>query len=184
MTQVAVSLQVASIRVTSRVTMTPPDKSSSALHLLVQPYLLYTLQYPASTPVPPSLFTGKHLFLSVTSSPGEITLVIGRDDEAGGTNTTSSAAGDVELWEELGMGRPRESAGPWRAFRVRGPLDLSESDRACAAVQNSHRSCSRALSGPLLADRSLTRAGLTGILNELTTPLRHASVPIYALSTW
>ncbi|GFZ51477.1 hypothetical protein JCM24511_09244 [Saitozyma sp. JCM 24511] len=130
--------------------MTPPDKSSPALHLLVQPYLLYTLQYPASTPVPPSLFTGKHPFLSVTSSPGEITLVIGRDDEAGGTNTTSSAAGDVDLWEELGMGRPRESAGPWRAFRVRGPLDLS----------------------------------LTGILNELTTPLRHASVPIYALSTW
>lgn len=27
-------------------------------------------------------------------------------------------------------------------------------------------------------------SGLTGILNELTTPLREAAVPIYAVSTW
>jgi hypothetical protein len=118
--------------------MSPPDKSSPALHLLVQPYLLYTLQYPAATHVPPSLFSDKHPFLSVTSSPGEITLVIGRDDERGAGDPTSTTTEEA-LWEDIGMGRPRESAGPWRAFRVRGPLDLSES-RASAAEQDGHRS--------------------------------------------
>jgi hypothetical protein len=106
----------------------PPDKSSSALHLLVQPYLLYTLQYSATTPVPPSLFSEKHPFLSVTRSPGEVTVVLGTSDTEDDSVVAGPRAADrVESWDGLGMGAPAESAGPWRAFRVRGPLDLSES---------------------------------------------------------
>jgi hypothetical protein len=121
------------------------DKSPPSLHLLVQRHLLHTLQYPPDTPLPPSLFSDeRYSFVSVTRSPGEVTVVVGVSEEfherqvetkleKDGEGCTMQVArnikqGEGELWDLPRLGRASRSAGPWRAFRVRGPLDLSVSN--------------------------------------------------------
>lgn len=140
----------------------PIDKSDPSLHLVVPPFVVHIAQYPPGTAIPPSLLKADIPFLSITRSPGEITILYGAD--------TSDDAG-TEWLASSGLPEPIAKDGPYAVLRVRGPLVLCMSSLL--------KSC-RLLPREVISDC----IALTGILNELTTPLRSAAVPVYAVSTW
>lgn len=103
----------------------PLNKEDPSLHLVIQPFRAHTLQYDETQPIPSSLFSnGRYSFVSVTSSAGEVTVVLGLP-------TPEDALSESDLSE---LGRPREKAGPWTVFRLKGPLDLSTPSRSAARL--------------------------------------------------
>ena len=92
----------------------PLDLSHPALHILPQATPFHLLQYPPSTPIPNTIFTNpRYSFTSVIKTPDEVSVVVSclTDDNA-------------PLREVEGMGLAKEN-GPWKALRVRGPMELS-----------------------------------------------------------
>lgn len=93
------------------------NKQEPSLHVVKQPFRAYTLHYNESQSIPSSLFSdSRYSFVSVTRSAGEVTVVVGLP-------TSEAAPSDLEV---TGLDQPREQAGPWTVFRLKGPLDLSE----------------------------------------------------------
>lgn len=94
----------------------PLDLSHPALHILPQSDPFHLLQYPANTVVPSSIFTNtKYTFASVIKTPEEVSIVV-----SVARNDNEALRGIEEL------GEAQEGDGPWKALRVRGPMELSE----------------------------------------------------------
>lgn len=93
----------------------PLDLAHPALHILPQSTPFHLLQYPANTEIPSSIFQNpKYTFTSVIRIAEEISIVI------------SAETPDDETMKEVdGMGAAKEADGPWKALRVRGPMELS-----------------------------------------------------------
>lgn len=97
----------------------PLDLNHPALHILPQPTPFHLLQYPPNTSIPSSLYTNPdYAFCSVIKTPEEISIVV-----------SLSTPNDEPLKEVEGMGLATEKDGPWKALRVRGPMELSMSPR-------------------------------------------------------
>lgn len=93
----------------------PLDLSQPALHIIPQSDPFHLLQYPAETSVPASIFINpEYKFVSAIKTPEEVSIVV----------STSTAKGKtLRGIDELG--EAKESDGPWKALRVRGPMELS-----------------------------------------------------------
>lgn len=66
------------------------------------------------------------------------------------------------------MGLAKETEGPWKALRVRGPMELSKSGLADSARDVSQ----------------LTGEDMTGVMHQLTRPFVEGGIAVFALSTW
>jgi hypothetical protein len=92
----------------------PLDKTHPALHLNLLDSAFYTLQYPLSTPIPPTTFASPvYTTLSITRNTEEISIIV-------------SVPPKIPLKEIQGMGKPNEIEGPWGCIMVTGPMELSK----------------------------------------------------------
>jgi hypothetical protein len=93
----------------------PLDLSHPALHILPQSTPFHLLQYPPDVQIPNALFINPdYAFTSVIKTPEEVSIVV-----------SCSTTDNTPLREVDGMGLAIESDGPWKALRVRGPMELS-----------------------------------------------------------
>lgn len=95
------------------------DLTSPQLQIIPQPNPFHLLQHPPSTSIPPSLLTdSRYDFMSITRTAEEISIVFSLSVDCDGSDAKAITGID-------GMGEALKSEGPWRALRVRGPMDLS-----------------------------------------------------------
>ena len=91
------------------------DLSNPALHILPQSTPFHLLQYPHETEIPNSVFTNPdYAFASVIKTPEEVSIVV-----------SCATSDDGSLKKIEGLGPAKEHDGPWKALRVRGPMELS-----------------------------------------------------------
>lgn len=137
----------------------PPPSDAPSLHLHVLPNPFYLLQLNASEPLPRAVLDR---------------LMGGGDDGDDLFFSVTRTKEEISIVSEVQPGTATATAAAaacWRCIRVAGPMDLGGSSWHCARA---HVSLSL----------SYYALGLTGILCDLTTPLKAAGIPIFALSTW
>lgn len=163
------------------------DLSNPALELSFLPTPLYIIQLKPSAPIPPALLAvlaggpsspNPPPFLSFTRTPHETSIILPSD-------LCNS------IYPPKGVEQPHETSGPWSALVVKGPMDLSLTGER----ERESYLCLQALTGSLSLSRHLLPSfpsptsrrfleSLTGIMHELTRPLKEAEVPVFASSTW
>lgn len=87
------------------------DKADPVLQLLTPHDDLWVHRFPRTTAVPGSLFDAQDSFVTVSTSPAEVSVVAHKG--------APQAAGMPKAADE-------HCGGPWTAIRVRGPLEHRE----------------------------------------------------------
>ncbi|WWC73303.1 uncharacterized protein I206_107270 [Kwoniella pini CBS 10737] len=95
------------------------NKTISALHLIPQPWSIYTFFYPLSiiSQITQEMYE-KYPYFSVTRGPDGISIVVAFPSEEKGI----IVEGEVRNLIELGPGDAGRWFGPWKAIKIRGPL--------------------------------------------------------------
>ena len=99
------------------------------------------------------------------------------DSSSNGLRTFLSVTRTAEEWSvvsECVEADAEKEKATWRCIKVAGPMDFGEYRLTYGAMPHRRQK----------SNHTYVPIGLTGIMCDLSTPLKHAGVPIFAISTW
>ena len=116
-------------------------------------------------PLPRTFYVVQH-DIKDTIPEDLLALLTGTKSGANFLSITRTAE-EISIIGECGEGEE----GDWKCIKIAGPMDLG--GPYLIRLIRSYR-----------AQHGYSLLGLTGIMCDFTTPLKHSEIPIFAMSTW